>query len=189
MKTTIALLTLVVAGAALRGQDSTVSIVYLPGQVDQMPKRLSGPSLDFPPNVLKMGDGERVVVEAIIDTAGRIEAPSFKIIQTVDSAMNASVRATMLAPAYSPALLKGHPVRFWSRITLTLRSGGPYVNATSLISQARVLPARQADSALHLLGAALDRPPTRATASGPTRSLSAEWWKPTPGSPRVAPWT
>lgn len=151
----VMLLTLVLASGTVRAQDSA-SIVFLPGQVDQMPKRLSGPSFDYPPNVLKMGDGERVVVEAIIDTAGHIEPQSFKIVQTADSAMNASVRATMLATTYSPAILKGHPVRFWSQIGLVLHSRGSSVNPTSLISEARGLPIGQGDSAQHLLGQALD---------------------------------
>ena len=150
------LLSLALAAPPLRGQGPPDSMVYYPGQVDVMPRRLSGPPFDYPPNVLKMGDGERVVVEAIIDTAGHIEPPSFKIVQTADSEMNASVRTTMLATTYSPAMFKGHPVRFWSQITLVLHARGSTVNATALISQARGLPAAQADSALHLLREALD---------------------------------
>lgn len=154
----LGLLTLVLAAAVLPAQDTSVSIVYLPGQVDQMPRRLSGPSLDFPPNVLKMGDGERVLVEAIIDTTGRIEPLSFRIVETVDSAMNASVRATMLGTTYSPAVLKGHPVRFLGRISLVLHSRGSpsAVDATALVSQARALPRSSSDSALRLLAEALD---------------------------------
>ena len=152
---TLSVLTLVFASSVLRAQDTSVSIVYLPGQVDQIPRRLSGPSLDYPPNVLKMGDGERVLIEAVIDTTGRIEPPTFKIVQTVDSAMNASVRATMLATIYSPAMLKGHPVPFMGRIWLVLHSPTS-VNATALISQARRLPRGSADSALRLLTEALD---------------------------------
>lgn len=151
----IALFALALPVLSIRGQDTT-AITYLPGQVDQLPRRLSGPAFDYPPNVLKMGDGERVVVEAIIDTAGHIDPLSFKIVQTPDSALNASVRATMLATTYAPATLKGHPVRFWSQIALVLHTRGSVVNATSLISQARALPTARADSALHLLAEALD---------------------------------
>ena len=151
----LSVLTLVLASSVLRAQDTSVSIVYLPGQVDQIPRRLSGPSLEYPPNVLKMGDGERVLIEAVIDTTGRIEPPTFKIVQTADSAMNASVRATMLATIYSQAMLKGHPVRFMGRIWLVLHSPTS-VNATALISPARRLPRGSADSALRLLAEALD---------------------------------
>lgn len=154
----LSVLTLVLASSVLRAQDTSVSIVYLPGQVDQIPRRLSGPSLEYPPNVLKMGDGERVLIEAVIDTTGHIEPPTFKIVQTVDSAMNASVRATMLATIYSPAMLKGHPVRFLGQIWLVLHSPSSpsAVNATALISQARGLPRSSSDSALRLLAEALD---------------------------------
>ena len=153
MRTVLLVLALALPASSLLAQDS---VAFLPGQVDQMPRRLSGPSLDYPPNVHKLGDGERVLIEAVIDTTGHIEAGTFRIVQTVDSAMNASVRATVLATVYAPALLKGRPVRFFAQIWLVLHSRGSAVNATALISQARELPASRADSALRLLAAALD---------------------------------
>jgi TonB family protein len=153
---TLGLLALAIATASLRAQDNAADIVYLPGQVDQMPRRVSGPSLDYPPNVLKMGDGERVLIEAVFDTTGHIEPASLRILQTVDSAMNPSVRATLLATVYAPAMVKGHPVRFMGQVWLVLHARGSTVNATSLISGARALPSSAADSALRLLALALD---------------------------------
>jgi len=155
----LGLLTLALAAvpaAGVHAQDNTADIVYLPGQVDQMPRRISGPPFDYPPNVLKMGDGERVLIEAVFDTTGRIEPASLRIVQTVDTTVNAAVRATLLATVYSPAMMKGHPVRFMGQVWLVLHTSGSAVNATSLISEARNLPSRQADSALRLLAQALD---------------------------------
>jgi TonB family protein len=155
---TIGLIALTIPALGLRAQDSTVSIVYLPNQVDQMPRRLSGPTLDYPPGVLKT-DGARVLIEAIFDTTGHIEPGSFRIVETADTAMNQSVRATLLATTYAPAVRKGKPVRFLGQLWLVLHTrggaGGP-VDATALISAARRLPASQLDSALKLIDQALD---------------------------------
>jgi TonB family protein len=153
VRSLITLSALALCVPTLRAQDSA-SIVYLVGQVDQMPRRLSGPALEFPPSVLKMGDGQRVLIEAVWDTGGHIEPPTLTIVQTVDSTMNASVRATLLATVYSPAMRKGHPVRFLGQLWLILHTQP--VNATALISQARQLSGNQADSAMALLRQALD---------------------------------
>lgn len=151
---TLALLALVVRATPLAAQDSGTR-VYLPSQVDQMPRRLSGPSLDYPAGALR-SDGERVLIEAVIDTNGRVEPSSFRVVETPDSLMNASVRAIILATRYAPALVKGHPVPFLGQLWLVLRSPSAAVDATALVSAARALPATQADSALTLLGRALD---------------------------------
>ena len=153
---TTLLLALVLAPAGLTAQDSSVNVVYLPNQVDQMPRRLSGPPFDYPAGALKAGDGERVLVEAVIDTSGRIEPPTLRIVETPDSAMNDSVRADMLSTVYSPARLKGRPVRFLGQIWVVLHARGPTIDATALITEARQLPAGRADSALRLLDQALD---------------------------------
>lgn len=153
MKYAIALALLVFGVPALRAQDS-VGIVYLPGQVDQMPRRLSGPGFDYPPGALKGGDGERVLIEAVWDTGGHIEPPTLTIVQTPDSATNASVRATLLATVYAPAMRKGRPVRFMGQLWLVLHAQA--INATALISRARQMPRGQLDSAMALLDQALD---------------------------------
>lgn len=146
----VALLALVLPTLSLAGQDS---LVYLATSVDRIPARLSGPSLDYPPGVLKQ-DGARVLIEGIIDTTGHIEPASFKILDTPDTALNVSVQATMLATNYSPAMRQGHPVRMLARIWLVLHTNGATaVNATALISQARRLP--PGDSALALIQEAL----------------------------------
>jgi TonB family protein len=138
----------------LPAQDTAMHIVYLPGQVDQMPRRLSGPALEYPRSALKMGDGERVLIEATFDTTGRIDPQTLNIVVTPDSAMNASVRTTLLATVYAPAMLKGHPVRFQGQLWLILHAIP--INATALISDARRLPRERADSAMALLTEALD---------------------------------
>ena len=138
----------------LRAQDTSV---YLADQVDRLPRRVSGPTLTYPRAVLRMGDGERVLIEAVFDTSGRIEPESFRVVQTVDSEMNASVRAALLATRYSPALREGHPVRLLAQLWLVLHTEGAAVNATALVGQARERSLAGAqDSALALLREALD---------------------------------
>ena len=51
----------VLLAAALRAQAASDTAVHFPGDVDQMPRRVSGPTLDYPRGALK-ADGERVLV-------------------------------------------------------------------------------------------------------------------------------
>jgi len=145
----------VLLASALHGQAASDTAVYFPGDVDQMPRRVSGPTLDYPRGALK-ADGERVLVEVVFDTMGRVEPASFRIVQSPDSALNASVRATLLATVYSPAIREGRRVRLLAQVWLVLHSPGAAINATALISQARGLAAEQHDSALALLHQAFD---------------------------------
>jgi TonB family protein len=148
---------LALMGAPLAAQDS---LVYLASQVDLLPRRLSGPELRYPAEVLRHGDPETVLVEVIIDTAGRIEPSSFRIIETPDSSLNVSVRAALLGNLYSPALLKGRAVRLLIRLQVILHSDHPVADrpdATRLTTEARGLTARhRPESALALLAKALD---------------------------------
>jgi outer membrane biosynthesis protein TonB len=85
---------------------------YDPNLVDDPPILLSSPPL-VPALIPRTGPTGRVVVLAVIDTAGRVDPASVRVIQSADSAFEHNARQWMLASLWRPARVGGHPVRLW----------------------------------------------------------------------------
>jgi outer membrane biosynthesis protein TonB len=51
------------------------------------------------------------VVQAVIDTAGRAEPASVRVIQSADTAFDQDAQQWMLEALWRPARVAGHPVR------------------------------------------------------------------------------
>src|SRR5438046_5978341 len=56
--------------------------VFMESVVEERPEVLSGPALNYPDLLRQAGVQGRVLVQAIIDTSGRAEPPSVKVIQS-----------------------------------------------------------------------------------------------------------
>ena len=85
---------------------------YDPNLVDDPPILLSSPPL-VPALLLQTGPTSRVVVQAVIDTAGRADPASVRVIQSADSAFEHNARQWMLETLWRPARVGGRPVRLW----------------------------------------------------------------------------
>ena len=130
--------------------------------VEEKPRRLSGPAVVYPPDLLRRQVRGRAVVGLTVDTLGRAEERSIEIFQTPDSGMNAPLRAMVLASTFSPGRLHGRKVRTMMALAIDLVPGTP-PNATSLVTAARGrLAVHETDNALALLKQALD-PMTQTT--------------------------
>jgi len=138
------------------------AFVYVSGSVDESPRRLSGPPVDYPRGLLLRHVQGRVEVEAIVDTTGRVEPPSVKVLSTPDSGLNEAVTQMMLASQFSVGRFKGATVRVLVQMAIDVRP--PRLSATELVGSARAqLAARRPDSALTLLALALDTSLTHPT--------------------------
>ncbi len=84
---------------------------YDPNLVDDPPILLSSPPLV--PALLLAGPTSRVVVQAVIDTAGRAEPATVRVIQSADTAFDQHAQKWMLEALWRPARVAGHPVRLW----------------------------------------------------------------------------
>ncbi|HET9707004.1 MAG TPA: hypothetical protein VFP39_01740 [Gemmatimonadales bacterium] len=84
--------------------------VYDPNLVDDPPILLSSPQL-VPALLPQTVPTSRVVVQAVIDTAGRPEPTSVRVIQSADSAFVHNAQLWMLRTLWRPALVGGRPVR------------------------------------------------------------------------------
>ncbi|MGH7619670.1 MAG: TonB family protein, partial [Gemmatimonadaceae bacterium] len=81
-------------------------------QADQSPYLLPGQMGPPYPEALRAGrlDGV-VIVQFVLDTLGRVEAPSFNVVTATHPAFAASVRSALARLRYLPASLAGRRVR------------------------------------------------------------------------------
>ena len=129
--------------------------VYVSGDVDDPPRRLSGPPIAYPPVLLRRHVQGFVEVTAVIDTTGRPEASSVDVLSTPDSALIGPAKEMMLATQFTPGHRKGAAVRVMVQMNVDVRP--PRMDATELTGRARAaLAAGHADSAQRLLDIALD---------------------------------
>src|SRR5947208_1425805 len=136
--------------------------VYVAGRVDESPRRLSGPPVDYPRALLRRHVQGLVQVAAVVDTAGRIEPGSLEVLSTPDSGLIEPVKQMMLASQFSAGRLKGTAVRVMVQMAVDVRP--PRLSATELVGSARAqLAAGRPDSALGLLEIALDSALTHPT--------------------------
>jgi TonB family protein len=77
----------------------------------EQPDILSGPRLQYPDLLRHAGIQGRVIVQAIIDTTGRAEPQSVKVIQSTHPGFNQSATNWVLRALFRPARAQGHAVR------------------------------------------------------------------------------
>jgi len=91
--------------------------------VDEVPVMLAGPLPDYPEALRQAGVEGRVVLEAVVDTAGHVEPGSFVAIAATHPGFVAPARRAVAATLFRPALVHGRAVRVRVRIPIefTLR--------------------------------------------------------------------
>ena len=102
-------------GASREDQTTTgvtpvADLAYDPNLVDDPPILISAAPL-FPALLPQAGRTTRVVVEAVIDTAGRAKPVSVRVIQSADTAFDQDAQQWMLKALWRPARVASHPVR------------------------------------------------------------------------------
>jgi protein TonB len=85
--------------------------VFMESVVEERPEVLSGPSLVYPDLLRQAGVQGRVIVQAIIDTSGRAEPPSVKIIQSPNPGFDQPAKNYVLRALFRPARVHGRAVR------------------------------------------------------------------------------
>jgi protein TonB len=79
--------------------------------VDDRPEVVSGFVPEYPDLLRQAGIEGTVIVELVVDTAGRAEAGSVRVIQSSNHAFDISAREAVLRTVYRPGRVKGHAVR------------------------------------------------------------------------------
>lgn len=91
--------------------DPTRDQVFREAVVDERPEVLSVPALAYPDLLRQAGVQGRVLVQAIVDTMGRAEPGSVKIIDSPNPGFNEPARYFVLGAKFRPARVHGRAVR------------------------------------------------------------------------------
>ena len=84
--------------------------VYSDAVVEEHPEALSGPP-GYPSAMRDAGIQGRVLLQAVVDTLGRVEPTSIRIVQSPNPGFDQTVREWALKAQFRPARLHGRPVR------------------------------------------------------------------------------
>ncbi len=84
---------------------------FLEAAVDEPPERLSGPNPRYPEMLRQAGIEGQVVMEFVIDTAGRVEENSIKILHSTNRAFEGPARDVIQRSVFRPGRVRGVPVR------------------------------------------------------------------------------
>ena len=87
--------------------------------VQEKPERLAGPQPVYPPLLMQAGIEGTVMVQAVIDTMGRVEETSVKVTQSANPGFNESAKQTVLKSLFRPARVYGKAVRVLVQLPIT----------------------------------------------------------------------
>jgi uncharacterized protein (TIGR02246 family) len=85
--------------------------VYMESVVEERPEVVSGPQLVYPDLLRQAAIQGRVLVQAILDTTGRAEPQSVKVIQSPNPGFDQSAKDYVLRALFRPARVHGRAVR------------------------------------------------------------------------------
>lgn len=129
---------------------------YASANVDDKPRRLSGPPVRYPPDLFRRQIRGRALIALTVDTLGHAVPASIEVLSTPDSAFAQPLRDMLLASTFSPGRVRGRAVHTMIELAIDLVPVAP-PGPTALVTAARAqLAARRSDSALVLLREALD---------------------------------
>lgn len=106
---------------AATGLEPAASQVYMESVVEEKPEILSGPQLPYPELLRQAGVQGRVVVQLILDTLGRAEPSSVKVIQTPDAGFDQVATNYVLHALFRPARVHGRAVRVLLNIPIDFK--------------------------------------------------------------------
>jgi len=110
-----------VEGGVATGMVPTGNEVFMEAIVEEKPAVLSGPQLQFPELLRQAQIQGRVLVQAIIDTLGRAEPPSVKVLQSPNPGFDQSAKSYVTKALFRPARVHGRAVRVLIQIPIDFR--------------------------------------------------------------------
>jgi TonB family protein len=81
--------------------------VFLESVVEERPEFISGPKLNYPKLLREAGVQGRVLVQAIIDSSGRAERASVRVIQSPNPGFDSAARDYILGALFLPGRVHG----------------------------------------------------------------------------------
>jgi len=93
------------------GVKKETSEVFMESSVEEPPEVLSGPTLRYPAWLREQGIQGRVVVQFIVDSLGRAEPSSIKVIETPNAGFDSTAAHYVRHARFKPGIVHGRPVR------------------------------------------------------------------------------
>ena len=109
------------AGEADNSVKVDTAMVFVDQPKQEKPAVLSGPTLQFPELLRQAQIQGRVLVQAIIDTLGRAEPASVKVLQSPNPGFDQSAKSYVLKALFRPARVHGRAVRVLIQIPIDFR--------------------------------------------------------------------
>jgi TonB family protein len=100
-----------VEGGLASGVTPSSDQVFSSDVVQEKPERLSSPPLAYPELLRQAGIEGVVTIQAIVDTSGRVEANSIKVMASANPAFDQSAKNLVAKTLFRPARVYGHAVR------------------------------------------------------------------------------
>ncbi len=100
-----------VEGGRADGLVPGASEIYSDAVVEEKPALLSAPPTTYPEILRQAGIKGRVMLYAVIDTTGRVEPNSVKVLKSPSPAFNEPTKQWVLKALFRPARVHGHAVR------------------------------------------------------------------------------
>lgn len=102
----------VMAGPVLRGEGpANLTPVFVAWMVDQPPVSISFPPPEYPRALAAARIEGLVLLQAVIDTLGRVEPGSIKVISSTNRGFEAAAQAALRAALFRPGRVQGQKVR------------------------------------------------------------------------------
>ncbi len=110
-----------VEGGLASGIVPTGDQVYMEAIVEEKPEILSAPLPVYPELLKQAGIQGRVMIQAVIDTSGRAETNSLKIIQSPNPGFDQPARNFVLRALFRPARVHGRAVRVLIQVPIDFK--------------------------------------------------------------------
>lgn len=98
--------------------------VYAENAVDEPPRLLTAPRPEYPALLRDAGITGRVLLQAVIDTTGRVDPASVKVVQSPNPGFENSSRMWILKALFRPARISGRAVRVLVNMPLDFSISG-----------------------------------------------------------------
>lgn len=98
--------------------------VYAERWVEDPPELIAHPAARYPEVLRRAGVAGRVVVEAVIDTAGRVEPGTVRVVTSSNPLFDAPAREVVAGSRYRPGRVDGRPVRVRVTVPVAFQVSG-----------------------------------------------------------------
>jgi len=85
--------------------------VYGETELQERPHLVSGPTLSYPASLLLSRISGRVIIEAVIDTTGRVEDGTLRVVESSDARFNQAAKDYVRGARFVAGRIAGRAVR------------------------------------------------------------------------------